>query len=119
AIDLAHHRLVAALCERWSLAARVLAATAPELDAVRAVTQDVVAQALHAVSAALLTGDPRPLPETAAWAAELLLARGADAGLVQELGELLAAELREYPLARELAGRHWPGGLVAPGGRSR
>lgn len=37
---------------------------------------DTLNQALHAVSAALLTGDTRPITETAQWIAEVLQARG-------------------------------------------
>ncbi|UJW36169.1 cobalamin B12-binding domain-containing protein [Saccharothrix sp. AJ9571] len=108
-LELAHRRLVAGLRTTWTLAADVLADAPVSL---QAVAKDVLDQALHAVSAALLTGDQRPIPETAAWLADLLAARGAGVHPVAELGELLAAGLADFPLARELVVAHWAGGLV-------
>lgn len=103
AIDLDHRELADVLDRRWS--ARL--AGDP-----RAVAGNAIEQALHAVSAALLTGDPRPLPETASWVGDLLAARGAEPWLVGELGEELAAALRDYPLATELVAGHWTGTVV-------
>jgi methanogenic corrinoid protein MtbC1 len=109
ALDLGHHELAGRLRERWSFAAQVPVERTGPLEGVQAVVEDVINQALHAVSAALVTGDPRPVPETATWVADLLSARGARPGLVGELGELLAATLHDYPLARGLVEAHWAG----------
>ncbi|GAB2751131.1 cobalamin B12-binding domain-containing protein [Amycolatopsis magusensis] len=111
-LEQAHQRLVAGLRTTWTLAADVLVDAPVVVDSLQAVAKDVLNQVLHAVSAALLTGDPRPIPETAAWLADLLAARGAEVRLVAELGELLAAGLGDFPLARELVVAHWAGGLV-------
>ncbi len=110
ALELAHQRLADDLRERWSPTART-AATDPSVDGVHAVAHDVVHQALHAVSGALITGDSRLLPETAAWIADVLVARGADPPLISELGRLLTTRLREFPLAHDLLERHWASGL--------
>ncbi len=115
ALELAHHRLVGVLRERWSLAAQVVTTEQAPLDGVHAVARDVVNHALHSVSAALLTGDDRPLAETAAWVTDLLVARGADPALVTELGELLAQGLRDFPLAANLVESHWRSGVGMTG----
>ncbi|GLW90933.1 cobalamin B12-binding domain-containing protein [Actinokineospora globicatena] len=107
AMELAHHRLVSALRDRWSLAAQIVTTEQNPLDSVHDVAADVVNQALHAVSAALLTGDPRTVSDTATWVADLLAARSVDRSLVGELGRLLVADLRDYPLARALVEDHW------------
>jgi MerR family transcriptional regulator, light-induced transcriptional regulator len=69
---------------------------------------DAVRQVLHAVSAALLTGDPRPVPETAAWISELLRTRGVTVNFTDELGRLLASALGDSPLARAIVERNFP-----------
>ncbi|GAA2984797.1 cobalamin B12-binding domain-containing protein [Actinokineospora diospyrosa] len=107
AMELAHHRLVTSLRERWSLAAQIVTTERLPLDSVHSVAADVVNQALHAVWAALLTDDPRALSHTAAWVADLLAARAVEPTLVGELGRLLARDLRDYPLARALVEHHW------------
>jgi MerR family transcriptional regulator, light-induced transcriptional regulator len=109
ALELAHLRLAGEIREQWSPTSR-RTATDPSTAAVDAVAHDVVHQALHAVSGALLTGDPRLLPETAVWIAEVLAARGADPRWVAELGRLLATTLRRFPLACDLVERHWASG---------
>ncbi|PPK67515.1 cobalamin-dependent protein [Actinokineospora auranticolor] len=115
ALELIHHRLFTGLRERWALAAQVVTTEQLPLDSVAAVAVDVVNQALHAVWSALLTGDPTTLSETAAWTAALLFARGVEPGLVDELGRLLAADLRDFPLARDLVDRHWTDGALTAG----
>lgn len=98
----AHPRLLARLRSGWSLAADVLTGTPAVAESLDSVVKDVLDQSLHAIWAALLTGDPRPIGETAAWVTELLAARGADPRLVTELGDLLATALVDFPLSREL-----------------
>jgi methanogenic corrinoid protein MtbC1 len=110
-IEVGHHGLVQTLRDRWS----ATASPGP----VTEVSREVLHQALHAVSAALLTGDPRPLPETAIWIDRLLTARGADPGLAAELGEALASTLHDFPAAHDLVRRHWAESLVPQGERAR
>lgn len=105
ALELAHRQLVAELRESWSVAAMV---SSTDPDAIQEAAVDALPQVLHAVSAALLTGDVRTLPESAEWIGAVLRARGGDESLVGELGELLTAALRDYPLAGDLVERHWP-----------
>jgi methanogenic corrinoid protein MtbC1 len=101
-LDLHHRRIADSLREKWSLT-RDPHPTAALAD----LAADTVNQALHAVSAALLTGDSRPISETAWWIADVLRARDVDPAAVAELARLLAAELDEFPLARELVARHF------------
>ena len=105
ALELSHRQLAADVGQSWAVAAMV---GATHTDAVLEVAEDALHQALQAVSAALLTGDVRPIPETVHWITELLQARGGDLSMVHELGELLRAALRDYPLAGDLVTRHWP-----------
>lgn len=95
--DLAHdHRAVAAaLRSSWSLTS----APRPAPD-IGSLADDVIGQLLHAVSAALLTGDRRPVPETMAWIADLMSTRGIDPAVVDELQIRAIAALGDYPLAR-------------------
>lgn len=97
--DLEHdHRAVAAaLRGAWSLTS----APVPTPD-IAVLADDLLDQLLHAVSAALLTGDRRPVSETAAWIADLVSTRGIDAAVVAELQILAVEVLRDYPLAREI-----------------
>ncbi|HTX96735.1 MAG TPA: cobalamin-dependent protein [Mycobacterium sp.] len=60
-----HRRLVALLRERWSLVAAITTPEADTLHSVMDIADDALHQILHAISAALLTGDHRPIPETA------------------------------------------------------
>jgi methanogenic corrinoid protein MtbC1 len=101
ALELDHRNLVAGLRERWSVG--------DGLD----VADDALHQILHAVAAALLTGDERPIAETAAWIGDLMELRGVAPARVHELGRLLADVLRDYPQARELVDRHFESGLNA------
>ncbi|WP_018684579.1 cobalamin B12-binding domain-containing protein [Actinokineospora enzanensis] len=117
ALELAHHRIVTGLRERWSLAAQIVTTEALPLDSVDAIAVDVVNQAVHAVWAALITDDPRALTETAGWVGSLLDARDVNPELVLELGRLLAADLRDFPIARDLVARHWGDGVLAAGAR--
>ncbi|AXB44087.1 cobalamin B12-binding domain-containing protein [Amycolatopsis albispora] len=106
-LEVAHQRLQHALRAGWSLATEVLVKAPVVADSLASVAKDVLDLSLHAVGAALLTGDPRPIPETSAWVAEVLTARGADPRLVAELGDLLAGVLADFPLARALVTEHW------------
>jgi len=112
AIELGHQRLVEVLRGRWS----ATAVASPDDSLARklfsAACGEVLHQALHAVSATLLTGDPRPIPETAAWIDRLLTARGADPRLAAELGDVLASTLHDFPAAHGLVVRYWADGLV-------
>jgi methanogenic corrinoid protein MtbC1 len=106
ALDLDHRRIVALLRQRWSLT-REAPTGAHGPAAAHDVAGDVLDQALHAVAAALLTGDPRPVAETAAWIADLLGRRGVDAAAVAELGALLGTALADHPLAGRLVAEHF------------
>jgi methanogenic corrinoid protein MtbC1 len=107
ALESDHRRLVALLRERWSLVAAVTTPEADFLHSVIDVADDVVHQILHAVGAALLTGDDRVLSETARWVADLLRTRGADPAMFGELVEILTLAMRDYPLAATLVATHF------------
>ncbi|OBF25917.1 cobalamin-dependent protein [Mycobacterium sp. ACS4331] len=101
ALELAHADLVDRVIRQWSVTAGD--ASNPVETALRAVARDAVPQTLHAVSAALLTGDPRPVSETATWMGALLAHRDVDAGpAVADLAQALSATLLDYPLSTEL-----------------
>lgn len=102
ALESDHRRLVAVLRERWSLVAEVTTPDADCLHNVMDVADDVLHQILHAVGAALLTGDHRVLPETAWWIDDLLRTRGADSNMMGELMRILSVAMRDYPLAAAL-----------------
>jgi methanogenic corrinoid protein MtbC1 len=106
-----HRRLIAVLRERWSLVAAVTTPDADVLHSVMDIADDALHQILHAISAALLTGDRRPIPQTAAWIAELIRSRDGDEMMLGELAGVLAAALREYPQASELLKKHFAEGL--------
>lgn len=101
-----HRHVVAALRAAWSLTAE----PPPGLD-IGQVVDDVLNQLLHAVSAALLTGDSRPVPETAAWIADLMATRGVDTAVVHELQTRTVVALKDYPLARDIVATHFGNGL--------
>jgi MerR family transcriptional regulator, light-induced transcriptional regulator len=61
ALELDDQRVIGLLRERWSLTVDGPGDTA--LVKAVVVTDDVLTQVLHAISAVLLTGDPRPVPE--------------------------------------------------------
>ncbi|MEC3982578.1 cobalamin B12-binding domain-containing protein [Amycolatopsis sp. H20-H5] len=106
-LDRNRRRLVAAVDALWSVTAGDTATGPATLDSLRAVAGDVVKQSLNAVSAALITNDPRAVAYTAEWVEQVLTARGADTRAVVELGEVLARVLGAYPLAHDLVDRHW------------
>ncbi|MBJ7337006.1 cobalamin-dependent protein [Mycolicibacterium sp.] len=107
ALESDHRRLVALLRERWSLVAEVTTSEVDALHSVMDVADDVLHQILHAVSAALLTGDHRVLPETAWWVGDLLRTRGADQMMIDELVEVLTQAMNDYPLAGALVRAHF------------
>jgi MerR family transcriptional regulator, light-induced transcriptional regulator len=107
ALELDHGRLVDELRSGWSLSAGAATPTAFDRADVGSVAGDVLHQVLHAIAAALLTGDARPLPETAYWISDLLRTRGGDGGAVRELRDVLVATLADYPLARRLVEQHF------------
>lgn len=111
ALEEDHRRLVAQLRESWSLVASVTTTEADCLHSVMDVADDALHQILHALSAALLTGDHRPVEETAAWVAEVLRTRGADEMMLHELVAVLTVAMRDYPLAGGLVESHF----VVPG----
>jgi len=101
-IDLHHRRIVESLRRRWSLTREPNSSAAFD-----DLATDILKQALHAVSAALLTGDSRPVSDTAWWITDVLAARDIRSGAVAELSTLLSTELQEFPLARELLAQHF------------
>lgn len=101
-LDLHHRRIVDALRNQWSLTREPHPS-----EAFADLARDTLNQALHAVSAALLTGDSRPLTETARWIADVLQARDADPAAVSELTDVLIAELRDFPVAHRLVVQHF------------
>jgi methanogenic corrinoid protein MtbC1 len=103
ALELDHRRIVDQLRGRWSVAPNGTDRVNLADDEII----DVLNQTLHAVAAAVLTGDSRPLPETSAWIADLLAGRGAEPGCVVELAALVADALRDYPLAAALVRDHF------------
>lgn len=111
ALEEDHRRLVALLRERWSLVAAVTTPEADVLHSVIDIADDALHQILHAISAALLTGDPRPIPETAAWIADLIRSRNGDEMMISELTGVLTATLGDYPLSTELIAKHFADGL--------
>ena len=109
ALELNHQRLVDGLRRGWVVTSdcRHVGSSA----ALRAVARDALPQTLHAVSAALLTGDPRPVSETAAWLTDLLAHRGVQSvPAVADLTGTLADTLRDYPLSLDLIRRHFATG---------
>lgn len=106
--DLEHdHRvLVDDLAAGWSVTAGALPDRA---DADVAV--DALNQLLHAVSAVLLTGDSRPVSETAAWIADVVTTRGFDVAVVGELADRASTALRAYPLSRAIVETHFADAL--------
>jgi hypothetical protein len=107
ALELEHRGMVDQLRRRWSVAASGTGSLNLADDEI----VDVLNQTLHAVAAAVLTGDPRPVSETSSWIEDLLRGRGADDGCVAELGALVAAALGDYPLAAALVAEHFADGL--------
>jgi methanogenic corrinoid protein MtbC1 len=101
ALELNHRQLVAELRGRWSLTAAP-GPGAESTPAVAAAADDVLQQAVHAVSAALLTSDPRPLTETFGWIADLMEIRGVAPVRVRELRQSLADALADYPTTRQI-----------------
>jgi methanogenic corrinoid protein MtbC1 len=102
-----HRRLVALMREQWSLASSVTTSEADRLQSVMEIADDALHQLLHAVSAVLLTGDHRPIAETAAWVADLIRSRGGDEMMLTELTGVLGVALREHPLANQLIIEHF------------
>jgi len=97
-----HRRIVDVLASTWSVTAdRRLGPADAE------VAVDALNQLLHAVSAVLLTGDSRPVPETAAWILDVVVPRGLDRAVVGELAVAASAALQAYPLARAIVDTHF------------
>ena len=60
------------------------------------------------MSAALLTGDPRPVSETAVWLSELIASRGVDwSPAIDDLTRVLTEALVDYPLSIDLVRSHF------------
>ncbi|WP_433160535.1 cobalamin B12-binding domain-containing protein [Kribbella sp. CA-247076] len=100
ALELAHTELVVELTAHWPGDRNALD---PELAA------DAVSQLLHAIWAALLTGDPRSIPQTVWWIAALLEHRGAPVALTDDLRAEVTKLLRDFPLTAALITTSWPG----------
>lgn len=106
ALELSHPHLVERVRRGWSVTANSEPGT--DQATLRAAARDALPQALYAVWAALLTGDTRPLSETATWMGEVLASRGVDApSAIDELAGVLAAVLVDYPLSMELVRDHF------------
>lgn len=106
ALDLDQPRLLDGIRRQWTVTTG--AASGPAVTSLRTVAREALPQTLHAVSAALLTGDTRPITETAVWLSELLAARGVEADpAISELGAVLAAALVDHPLSLDLVRRHF------------
>ncbi|MGZ0148186.1 cobalamin B12-binding domain-containing protein [Kribbella sp. WER1] len=99
ALELAHPALIAELPASWP---------GPEYALDPSLAKDCVEQLLHAVWAALITTDPRPISQTARWIAALLDFRGLPPTLAPGLRDELARALRDYPLASFLFDTSWP-----------
>ena len=113
-LELDHRDLVDALRGRWSPIIRVPFSdqqTSPPI--VVDAAEDALNQVLHAISAALLTGDPRPISETFAWIGELMGTRGVDAGHIRALGPHLLVTLQGYPQAQQLIAHHMESGSIS------
>lgn len=99
-LDVQHRSIAESVRERWSLTrAQSLVDTG--------IGTDSLNQTLHAVSAALLTGDSRPISETADWVTDILQARNVNASAVTELAQLFVAALADLPLSRGLVEEHF------------
>lgn len=110
-LELDHRIIVDTLRARWSLSASAGPREEASPGDLTDVADDVLHQLLHALGAALLTGDTRPVGETAAWITELMTTRGVDVAVVHELGDVLAGTLTAYPMARDLLRRHFACGV--------
>lgn len=107
ALEHEHQHLVDRVRRQWSITADTVSDDAAAA-AMRAVARDALPQSLHAVSAALLTGDPRPVEETSAWITDLLDCRGVDTHkAMDDLKSVLSAVLLDYPLTATLVRKHF------------
>ena len=93
ALELAHSGLVAGLMSRWP-------GSICDLDP--NLVKDSIEQLLHAVWAALLTADPRPISQTVWWVSALLEFRAQSPTLLDNLHTELTRALHDYPLATKL-----------------
>lgn len=59
------------------------------------IADDALHETLHAISATLLTGDVRPITETAAWIADLIRSQNGDEMMLSELASVPGVALRE------------------------
>ncbi|MEU8224018.1 cobalamin-dependent protein [Kribbella sp. NPDC048915] len=98
ALELEHSAVVATVTARWR-------GNGGDLDP--DLVKDCVEQLLHAIWAALLTTDPRPITETAEWVSALLEFRGLPADSARALRAELTRSLRDYPLASLLLDSSW------------
>ena len=98
ALELAHAALIADLTSRWP---------GPACDLDPDLVKDSIEQLLHAVWAALLTTDPRPISQTAGWVTALLEFRRLPPALATSLRDELTRALRDYPLASFLFATSW------------
>lgn len=71
------------------------------------IRREVVQQVLGGLAASLMTGEPGPLRQAITWSRALLDARDLALGQLDVLHNLLAVELRDYPLAQAMVVQHW------------
>ena len=106
ALELDHGHLVDRIRRQWTLTAHLDTDTAG--DTPYSVARDALPQTIHAVGAALITGDPRPVAETAWGLTDLLASRGVDARpAMDDLTRVLVATLLDYPLSVGLIRSHF------------
>ncbi|AQT80829.1 twin-arginine translocation pathway signal protein [Mycolicibacterium litorale] len=99
-LDVRHRAIVDSVRASWSL-------TRTPSPVGAGIGTDTLNQTLHAISAALLTGDSRPISETAEWVCDILRARSVNDSAVTELAQLLVAVLADLPLSRRLVEDHF------------
>jgi methanogenic corrinoid protein MtbC1 len=95
ALESVHGAVIADVMSRWP---------GEEYELDPDLVKDSVEQLLHAVWAALLTTDRRPISQTAEWVSTLLESRGLPPSAAISLRDELARVLRDYPLASFLFG---------------
>lgn len=102
-LELAHPELTRTLGPAWG-AMEPTTGVDRGRDLIR---REVVQQVLGGLAASLLTGEPGPLRQAITWSRALLDARDLAPGQLDVLHNLLAVELREYPLAQAMVVQHW------------
>lgn len=104
-LELCHPDLVATVARHW-------APLAEQVDAVgwgrfAELAEPTVANALHSVRGALVTGDPRLCTDTAEHQRRLLREHTVDTAVLPLLASAAREPLRDLPMGRALLDRHW------------